>query len=214
MTTTNTAPRPGRKAPVMRHKTWTAAIVLAVALPVGGPALVNAWGSVAGQTVKDAAAKTALSSTEARSQAELEALSKDPQAKAEVLKAKEASAAEHEAESRAARTVQPQVRPQGIVEGREAPASGSVFLGRNRWMGSLSGTPVRVYAGQAGVGSPDGMVLMVTEKGEGTFSSRAMYRLAGAGPLHVTSVSGARVTLKGDNGRTHVLDLTTGAFLS
>lgn len=100
--------------------------------------------------------------------------------------------------------------PRGVIDDPEAPASGSRFLGRNRWVGLVGGRVVAVYAGaagvdDAGVASKDGRVLVQWADGA---TSASPPDLVGSGPLRVISEGGGRLVLHDAGGARHVLDLT------
>jgi hypothetical protein len=106
----------------------------------------------------------------------------------------------------------PQKWPEGIFQDGEAPASGSVFLGRNRWVGTLAGRSVAVYAGRAGTDDTIGRVLVTTAGPTMALESAYMRDLPGSGALVVTSAQGGLLTLTDVRGGTHVFDLAAERF--
>ena len=99
--------------------------------------------------------------------------------------------------------------PEGIFADAEAPASGMVFLGSNRWSGELmDGTCVMVWAGVDGSDPTTGMVLVGVSTSAETVPT--FVPLPGSGPLHVISAHGARLTLAEADGKgKHVFDVET-----
>ena len=99
--------------------------------------------------------------------------------------------------------------PEGIFADPEAPASGSVFLGSNRWSGELdNGTCVRVWVGVDGSNPDVGMLLIGTSTSTEMLPS--VVRLAGSGALRVTAAQGTRLSLAQVNGKkTYVFDVQT-----
>jgi hypothetical protein len=207
----------------MSPRSWSAVLAFAAVLPLSATAFVGAWGATQEDSSSQSsnAVKAGLEAADAHARAHLEAVAADPEAKGRVMIAKQRSVREHaaaaEEEAAAAQAsggASAQHRNEGIFENGEAPAPGEEFLGRNCWVGTVASHHLRIFAGQAGIGSPDGAVMVLTETDDGSFGGIRSHQLPGAGPLRVTKVRGSLVTLTGEDGRTHVLDLTSGSFTS
>lgn len=153
--------------------------------------------------------KAAVEAREAARVAELDAIAASPELRAEVIARKEADRA-RAAASTAPETVEPW--PEGIFEDPEAPASGSVFLGTNRWVGRAGGHTIAVYAGRAGGDASVGRLLIMIAGPSMRTESGATVDLPGAGALRVVSADSAMLTIVDAHGGTHTFDVLAQRF--
>lgn len=136
-----------------------------------------------------------------------EAAANDPERHAAIEKAKAAEKKSHEAEL----ATKPEALdewPTGIFDDPEAPASGTTFLGSNRWVGLVDGAYLVVYAGRSGADPTTGMILAFWSDGRPGYS---LYK-PGTGALTVVSARDAALTLRDEGGRTHVLHALAGQW--
>ncbi len=108
----------------------------------------------------------------------------------------------------------------GIIEDNEAPASGSTFLGVDRWVGKVDGGYIVVYAGSAGVeavtgkDSADGRLLVQRLGPAGGVAQAWWIDVPKAGALRVTSFEGTMLVISDAHGGTHVFDAASHAWSS
>jgi hypothetical protein len=125
-------------------------------------------------------------------QQQLQADAADPAKSAAIIAAKKAEAARVAAASAAP---VPQKWPEGIFADREAPAPGSVFLCTNRWVGTVAGRSVAVYAGRAGDDPATGRLMVVNAAADMSIDSSRFVDLPGSGELRITSANGTTLTI-------------------
>jgi len=99
----------------------------------------------------------------------------------------------------------------GIVDDDESPSSDYAI--RNRWVGTVHGSDVVVFAGASASDASQGLVVVQQLAGDGSASDpQAFVTPTKAGPVHVTTVHGSRVTLVADDGTTFTFDAATLRF--
>lgn len=158
--------------------------------------------------------KKALEDAYKKMDAEQAAISADPKRHDALVAKKRDEKARVAAKTAASSsTDQPRQWPQGIFEDAEAPAPGSVFLGQNRWVGTLGGDSVAVYAGQAGLDPDTGRVLVRFDNSVASSDSGYTLDLAASGPLRVVAASGTLVTVVDRTQTRHVLNLSTRSWV-
>lgn len=133
---------------------------------------------------------------------ENESIASDSQKLNSVADAKAADHAAHLKEL-AALPAAPVVWPTGIFEDNEAPASGTVFLGTNRWVGRFGDDYVAVYAGRAGDDPSVGTLIVAWSDPNRPGKT---VTVPGVGSLGVASVLGSVVTLRDSSGGVHFFD--------
>lgn len=141
-------------------------------------------------------------------QQRLQADAADPARSAAIIAAKRAEAAQVAA--RPAEPV-PQKWPEGIFADREAPASGSVFLCTNRWVGTVAGRSVAVYAGRAGDDPDTGRLMVVNAADDMSIDSSRFVDLPGSGELVITSANGTTLTIADAQGSEYTFAVSEDA---
>lgn len=139
-------------------------------------------------------------------QERLEADAADPSKKAAIIAAKKAEAARMAAEP--AEPIAPKW-PEGIFADSEAPAPGTVFLCTNRWVGTVAGRSVAVYAGRAGDNLATGRLMVVTAAPDMSIDSSDFVDLPGSGALRITSADGMTLTIVDAHGAKHAFDVSS-----
>ena len=150
--------------------------------------------------------KAQIQAVEQQWQDRLQAVAADPQAKAAALAAKQADQAQR-AQAMVAEI--PARWPEGIFADSEAPAPGSVFLGTNRWVGTLAGTSVAVYAGRAGENESTGRLMIQYAGSDMSITSARLVDVPGSGALRITSASGTTLTIVDAKGASHTFDVAS-----
>jgi len=153
--------------------------------------------------------KAQIQAVEQRWQDRLQAKAADPHAKAAALAAKQADQAQR-AQARVAEI--PAKWPEGIFADNEAPAPGSEFLGTNRWVGTLAGNSVAVYAGRAGENESTGRLMIQYARPDMGISSSRFVDLPGSGALRITSASGTTLTIADANLVRHTFDVVSSGW--
>jgi hypothetical protein len=191
------------------RRTTVAVLVLSTVIGAAGVARAALSDSPAAAS-SDAADKQQVAAQDAQRQQQLEQVASSPKASAAAVAAKGADAARMTQNSLT--DSDSAAWPEGIFEDSEAPAPGSVFLGTNRWVGTVDGHQVAVFAGCAGEDPSVGRV-MVTVAGD-TAQSTSGYSvdLPGAGSLQVVSASGSLLVLTDAQGGQHNFDVSAGRF--
>lgn len=164
-------------------------------------------GGAPGDTAIQSPDKAAVEARLAARNAELEKIASSPELSAAVVARKKADQARANATAAAPGIVTPP--PEGIFEDPEAPASGSVFLGTNRWVGQVAGKTVAVYAGRAGEDESVGRLLIMVAGPSMQTESGGHADLAGTGALRVASADGTTLTITDARGKTHTFDVVT-----
>lgn len=136
-------------------------------------------------------------------QERLHADADDPAKSAEIIAAKRAEAARVAAQLAAE---VPPKWPEGIFADSEAPAPGTVFLGTNRWVGTVAGRSVAVYAGRAGDNPATGRLMVVNAGPDMSVDSSRFVDLPGSGALRITAAIGATLTIVDAQGRSYTFD--------
>ena len=99
----------------------------------------------------------------------------------------------------------------GIIEDDESPSS--AFAIRNRWVGTIDGDDVAVFAGAAASDATQGVVVVQRLSADGSASPpRGFDTPTKDGAVHVTAVRGSRVTVVAEDGATFTFDLSTMRF--
>jgi len=156
----------------------------------------------------------------AEQQRELDAIAADPEASADLVAAKEADLADYgrEREERATAAKDGEdasVWPEGIFEDSEVPAPGAELLGSNRWVGTVDGAQVAVYAGQGGYDETLGRLLVMWRDDDARDSRPGGFvDLPGAGRLTVVSAQDGVVVVSDAGGAVHHYDVTSGSWRS
>lgn len=137
------------------------------------------------------------------------ALAADP----ERLRAEEgAKAADHERHLTELRETQQEADPwpTGIFDDAEAPASGSFFLGTNRWVGKGEGSYLVVHAGRSGSDDLTGRVLALWSD-----DNRIGYTLdlERVGALRILKADESVLVMVDSEGAEHRLDAVAGEWL-
>jgi len=125
-------------------------------------------------------------------QQQLQADADDPARSAAIVAAKQDEAA------RVAATPAepaPPKWPEGIFADTEAPAPSSMFLCTNRWVGTVAGRSVAVYAGRAGDDPATGRLMVVNAAADMSIDSSRFVDLPGSGELRITSANGTTLTI-------------------
>lgn len=199
--------------------------VAAVILVVGGIWVSNSFAGADDSSVsivKDLPPeKAAWEIAQARLDAENAAIAADPERLAQVAADKAADDKAHRAELA---RLEPEHSygdwPKGIFEQPEAPASSLDFRGTNRWVGTVDGHTVAVYAGVAGSAAGDaadtGRVLILRPgPADAPTEARGGYvDLPGAGTLRVVAFDEVPIlTIRDSNGSDHYLDVSSGTWI-
>lgn len=183
-----------------------------VAVAVG----TSAWGATGGgsnqaiDTSNLTPEKAQALAVEQQRQQRLQADADDPGKKAAIIASKKADAGRAAAAAPLAQA--PQKWPEGIFADSEAPAPGSVFLGSNRWVGTVAGRSVAVYAGHAGDNPATGRLMVVTAASDMSVDSSHFVDLPGSGALHIMSANGTTLTIVDDQGGRHSFDASTSSW--
>ena len=201
----------------MNRRTWKAALGLTVALTAGGVAYQTAVadGIVASaESAGFSAEKLALEAQDRLQHQQLEAKAADPKQQQATIDAKNQSA-QQAAQEQANQPVTEPAWPVGIFEDSEAPAPGSRFLGTNRWVGTVAGRSVAVYAGQAGEDPSTGLLLVMTAgPSMGVEAAGFTVDLPGAGSLRVASARAAILTITDSRGAARIFDVAARKWVS
>lgn len=187
-----------------------AAGVIAVAVGAGAWAIGAQGDSESKSDAELPAAKAEIAKSEAAYDEQNAGNASDSESAAAIVAEKEAGHRKHLAEL-AARNRSPEPWPTGIFADPEAPISGQVFLGVNRWVGKLDGAYLAVYAGRAGEDAENGRVLGQWSDGRPGYT----LDLAGTGPLEVVDATDAgTLRLRDAHGGEHVLDAGAGEWIA
>lgn len=166
--------------------------------------------SASGSTESDAsglpADKAQALAVEQQWQQRLEADAADPAKNAAIIAAKKAEEARMAAQPA---PPAPAKWPEGIFADNEAPAPGAVFLATNRWVGTVAGRSVAVYAGRAGDNATTGRLMVVSAAPDMTVESSRFVDLPESGELRITSAAGATLTIVDAQGAEHTFDVST-----
>jgi len=186
--------------------------MLLLLAPLAGVVLVGTTAS--GSTPSDQGSalppeKAQIQAVEQQWQDRLQANAADPEAKAAALAAKQADQAQR-AQAMVAEV--PAKWPEGIFANGEAPAPGSEFLGTNRWVGTLAGNSVAVYAGRAGENESTGRLMIQYARPDMGISSSRFVDLPGSGALRITSASGTTLTIADANLVRHTFDVVSSGW--
>ena len=201
----------------MNRRMWKTALVLTVALAAGGVTYQTALADGIVPSADSAgisAEKLALEAQDRLQHQQLEAKAADPKQQQATIDAKNQSA-QQAARERANQTVTEPAWPVGIFEDSEAPASSSQFRGTNRWVGTVAGLSVAVYAGQAGEDPSTGRLLVMTaDRSIGVQAARFTVDLPGAGSLRVASARAATLTITDSRGAARIFDVAARKWVS
>jgi hypothetical protein len=140
---------------------------------------------------------------------QLQADADDPAKRAAIIAAKDAEAGPVAGELAASASPK---WPEGIFADSEAPAPSSVFLGTNRWVGTVAGRSVAVYAGRAGDNLATGRLMVVNAASDMSVDSSRFVDLPGSGQLRITSASGSTLTIVDAQGAEHMFDVSSSTW--
>ncbi len=193
----------------VKRRTLAAAVGLTIA--VAGAASIHQTATADGGLSSAGSAgisaeKAALEAQDRRLHQQLEATAADPKLAAAAIAAKAASGLQAAKDQAAQPSVKP-AWPEGIFQDGEAPASGSRFLGTNRWVGTVAGRTIAVFAGQSGEDPSMGRLLVMTAGPSMGVSSGRTVDLPGVGPLSVASASGGTLSIMDSRGVAHAFDV-------
>lgn len=202
----------------MRRSGWMIAVGLSAALAAGAAGYQSALAD-RGSTKADLGAvsdeKLALEAQDRLRHEQLEAQAADPAKKQAAIDAKAADALAGASERKAdAVGSEADAWPEGIFEDTEAPAPGSRFLGTNRWVGSVNGGSVAVYAGLAGEDQTIGRLLVIAAGSSMSIENASWVDLPGAGRLRIVSALASAVTVADSRGGVHVFDAAAKTWVS
>lgn len=106
-----------------------------------------------------------------------------------------------------------------IVETRQAPVPGPLFLGENQWYETKGNETIAVYAGKDRQDPSQGMIVVVVTEaknpvGSPTASPRATYLTpTKEGSVHITDADGEHLSLRSTSGTTFIFDVASRKFL-
>ncbi len=184
--------------------------VVAATLCVGGAGVARelAAGEDQSDIVGLNADKRALEAADAALDHANKEIAADPDKLEAIIKSKAADHESHLADL-ASKPEAAQPWPTGIFADPEAPAPGTTFLGSNRWVGSVDGAYLAIYAGRSGADPTVGRIIAIWSDG------RSGYTLdkEGTGALTVVDERGSVLTLRDTNGKSHALNATAGKWV-
>ncbi|MCW2766088.1 MAG: hypothetical protein JWO11_2047 [Nocardioides sp.] len=101
------------------------------------------------------------------------------------------------------------VWPPGLFDDIEAPIGTMTFRGTGRWVGSVGGVSVALYAGADGQHPRTGAVMLMRADHQ---RPSGIWRLPNSGRLHVESAHGHVVELVDAEGNLHTFNAATGVW--
>ena len=196
----------------MRRRAWAAAMVAALLVAGGSSAAIAARTRHESASLAHRAAVVAPSASGSPDPSDL-----DPGADA--IAKKEAIMRAHgfERGTPPPLSATPEPTPAwtpGVTYNKEGPAPGEEFLATSHWNGETSAGHVVVYAGQAGIGSPNGQVRVWYSTTGPTGTKLSTTTLPGTGPLTIRSANGATLTLTDPAGRRHYYNANTATWVA
>ncbi len=200
----------------MKRRTLAAVVGLMIAL--AGAASIHQTAAADGSLSSAGSAgisaeKAALEAQDRLLHQQLEATAAVPELAAAAIAAKAASGLRAAKDQAAQPSVEP-AWPEGIFEDGEAPAPGSRFLGTNRWVGTVAGQSIAVFAGQSGEDPSMGRLLVITAGPSMSVQSGNTVDLPGVGALRVAAASGGTLSVMDSRGVAHAFDAAAARWTS